>query len=418
MNSVMSLRARMSRRLFYGWVIVIVLMLMTALATGSRFTFGVVLKPLTEDLGWERSALAAVVSLSLILASVLQTGAGWLADRLSPRWLITLGFVLSSVTVFGMSLVTTLGQVYLLYGVIGALSFALVSPVVSTAIVNRWFPARHRGAALALTTSGAAVGQLAITPLTAYWLTFGGWRGSYQALAVAMVFVALPLALLLLRDAPADSDAPAHATTAATQHTSLGQAMRDSTFWKLMLGVFACGFTMSFASMHFIAHADDIGLDNHLAADALGLTGLFSILGALLIGRWSDRIGRSVPLGVTYTLRSLSFAVLFFIRSDWMMFVFAVILGLSWTATTPLSAAITAETWGRESSGFLFGIIFPFMHVGSAVGAYTAGLNHDIMHNYALAIIVNTALAALAAGASFAIRERSQVVLEREPVDE
>jgi MFS family permease len=392
------------RGFFYGWVIVGVLMVTTALGAGSRFVFGVVLKPMTEEFSWERSTLAAVVSVSLVLASIIQVVVGWLADRVSPRWLITVGLGLSTIVLFGMSQVHSLWQVYALYAVIGSIGFALVSPVVSTAIVNRWFHSRQRGLALSLTTSGAAVGQLIIPPLAAYGLGMGGWRLPYSVLAAFLLLVALPLILILLRDAPADTPS-ASAFLQATPPTPLAQAMRDSTFWKLMLGVFACGFTMSFASVHFIAHADDIGLESHMAADALGLSGLFSILGAVLIGRWSDRIGRRIPLGVTYSLRALSFVVLFLTTSNWMMFLFGVILGLSWTATTPLSAAITAETWGQRSSGFLFGIIFPFMHVGSAVGAFAAGLNHDILHNYGLAIIINATIAGLAAIASFAIRE-------------
>ena len=395
----------MSKRLFYGWVVVGALMAVSALAAGSRYTFGVALKPITEEFGWERSALAGVVSLSLLLTSLLQVPLGWLIDHFSPRWFVTAGFVIATAVLLGMSAADQLWQVYLVYGLLGALAFALVSPVVSTAMVNRWFSTRQRGLALSLTTSGVAIGQLAITPLASYLLGFGGWRVSYRALGLFMLAV-LPLVLLLLRDAPGEGRLSAREAQAQGAHVSLWQAMADSTFWKLLVGVFACGFTMSFASVHFVAHADDIGLDQHLAADALGLSGLFSILGAVVIGRWSDQIGRRVPLGVTYSLRALSFLVLAVTRSDWMMFLFGVILGLSWTSTTPLSAAITAETWGRRSSGFLFGIIFPVMHVGSAVGAYLAGLNHDMMHNYSLAILVNAAIAGLAALASFAIRER------------
>lgn len=398
----------MSKRVFYGWVVVGALMAVSALAAGSRFTFAVALKPLTEEFGWERSSLAAVVSLSLLLTTLVQVPLGWLIDRFSPRWFITAGFGLAIAVLLGMSVADQLWQVYLIYGLLGALSFALVSPVISTAMVNRWFARRQRGLALSLTTSGVAIGQLAITPLASYLLGFGGWRVSYRALGLFMLIAVLPLVLLLLRDAPSEGRLAPKEVQAQGGRVSLWHAMGDSTFWKLLMGVFACGFTMSFASVHFVAHADDIGLDQHLAADALGLSGLFSILGAIVIGRWSDQIGRRIPLGVTYSLRAVSFLVLAVTRSDWMMFVFGVILGLSWTSTTPLSAAITAETWGRRSSGFLFGIIFPVMHVGSAVGAYLAGLNHDIMHNYSLAILVNAAIAGLGALASFAIRERRE----------
>jgi MFS family permease len=399
------------RKFFYGWVVVIVLMGMFAMSSGSRYTFGVVFKTLTEQFGWERGALSAVVSLSLILVSVLQVFSGWLADRYGPRLTLIVGFAVSAAVLLGMSLVTELWQVYLIYGVFGAVGFALASPIASTAMVNHWFHARARGTALSLATSGVAIGQLALTPLAAWLLVNSGWQSSYRALAALMGLVMLPLVLLLLKDAPPESSdinlgSPTSAPVPPAQKTSLRQAIRSATWWELMMGVFSCGFTMSFASVHFIAYASDMGMDNTMAADALGMSGLFSIIGAVVMGKWSDRIGRRIPLGVTYTLRSLSFLILLFANNELTLFLFAVILGLSWTSTTPLSAAVTADTWGRQSAGFLFGVVFTFMTVGSSVGSFLGGLDYDLMHNYTAIIITNSVVAGLGALASFAIRER------------
>jgi len=264
------------RKFFYGWIVVFVLMGMFAMTAGSRYTFGVVFKTLTEQFGWDRGALSAVVSLSLILVSALQIFSGWLADRYSPRLTLIVGFAVSAAVLLGMSMVTELWQVYLIYGVFGAIGFALVSPVASTALVNHWFQARARGTALSLATSGVAIGQLAITPLAAWLLMTSGWEASYRYLALVMGLVMLPLVVLLLRDAPhaaeeTDAGSPEQSSPPKQQKTTLRQAMRSATWWELMMGVFSCGFTMSFASVHFIAYASDMGMDNTMAADALGL---------------------------------------------------------------------------------------------------------------------------------------------------
>ena len=288
--------------------------------------------------------------------------------------------------------------------------FALASPVAATALVNHWFHSRARGTALSLATSGVAIGQLAITPVAAWLLMSSGWEATYRVLAVLMGLVMLPLVVLLLRDAPSGSAESVTSSFEASapprqQKTTLRQAVRSATWWELLIGVFSCGFTMSFASVHFIAYASDMGMDNTMAADALGLSGLFSIIGALIMGKWSDHIGRRIPLGVTYTLRSLSFLILLFANNEFTLFLFAVVLGLSWTSTTPLSAAVTAETWGRQSAGFLFGVVFTFMTVGASVGSFLGGLNYDLVQNYTVIIIANSVVAALGALASFAIRE-------------
>ncbi|MBI5877714.1 MAG: MFS transporter [Chloroflexi bacterium] len=395
-----------NKKLFYGWIVVFTLMGMFAMSSGSRYTFNVVFKTLTEEFHWGRSALSAVPSLSLILVSAFQIASGWLADRFGGRLTLTVGFVISGLVLFAMSFVTDLWQVYLIYGVFGAIGFALASPAVSSAMVSRWFAARSRGTALSLAMAGVAFGQLLITPIATYLMVSGGWRMSYQTLSVVMLIVMLPLVLLLLRNPPTETaEVRAEAHAADGGRTSLWDAMRHPTFWQLLMGVFACGFTMSFANVHFMAYASDMGVHEMVAANDLGMSGLFSIIGAVLMGRWSDRIGRRVPLGITYALRGLAFAILYFANNEITLFFFAVTLGLSWTSTTPLSAAVTAETWGRQSAGFLFGVIYTFMTVGSAIGSYLGGLDYDLLHNYTAIIIANVVVAGLGAIASFMIKE-------------
>ena len=317
----------MNKKLFYGWVVVAVLMGMFALSSGSRYTFGVVFKTLTEQFGWERSALSAVASLSLILVSAFQILGGWLSDRFGARLVLTVGFAVSAAVLFAMSMVSALWQMYIIYGVLGALGFALVSPVSSTALVNNWFHARARGTALSLTTAGSAVGQLAVTPIAAYLLVNFGWQSAYRAEAVFMGLIVFPLVVLLLRNAPAESKDVGERVLGG-KRTPLRAAIRHATWWQLLMGVFACGFTMSFASVHFVAFAADMGMGEETAAGALGISGLFSIVGAVVIGKWSDRIGRRIPLGVTYALRALSFAILLFANNEFTLFLFGICLGL------------------------------------------------------------------------------------------
>jgi len=49
---------------FYGWVIVAITMIAGVLAAGvSNITMAVVLKPISEDLGWSRTLMAAAITI-------------------------------------------------------------------------------------------------------------------------------------------------------------------------------------------------------------------------------------------------------------------------------------------------------------------------------------------------------------------
>ena len=43
-------------RVFYGWIVLACATTIIAISSGTRFSFGVILKPLAEQFGWDRAA--------------------------------------------------------------------------------------------------------------------------------------------------------------------------------------------------------------------------------------------------------------------------------------------------------------------------------------------------------------------------
>jgi MFS family permease len=149
------------------------------------------------------------------------------------------------------------------------------------------------------------------------------------------------------------------------------------------------------------------------ASFAMSVVGGASIVGSLALGYLSDRKGHREILTLTYFLRGLSFLVLLAVGSFIPgIFIAAIILGVSWTSTTPLGSAIAADIFGRASIGTIFGFIFTAMNVGSGVGAFVAGLDRDLTGNYQAALIANVALGFLAAAATWSINMKPVLVPE------
>ena len=84
-------------RIFYGWIMLIAVVLMTFSSAGARFSFSVFVVPMEQELGWTRSQLSNAAALNLLCAGLFRTVAGFLADRFgskvvaiggwpSPRW--------------------------------------------------------------------------------------------------------------------------------------------------------------------------------------------------------------------------------------------------------------------------------------------------------------------------------------------
>lgn len=386
-----------------GWTVVAAVTVVLMFTSGARLLPGIVLKPVTTEFGWSRSELMVAITINMIVLSLLQPVLGLLTDRIGAKRIFVAGTLLLGVILFPLSRATQLWHFYFLYGVLAAVALAAVSPVNVTSLVSGWF-SRHRGAALSISTSGSAFGQLMIVPVGTWLLTTTSWRSLYLILALIVLFGMTPLAALLLK-----SNRAAPATNSrwnrfgeeeeAGPAFTLQAALAGSAFWLLAFGFFACGFTMAFANAHFMAYADDMGMRPTRAADIVAVVAIFSIGGSFLLGMAADRMPRRYVLSLTYGLRGISFALLWMLPVGPLLFIYAVVLGISWTATTPLTAAISADLYGRKNLGVIFGTMFSFMNIGFGAGSLLDGMAYDTFGDYRIALLVNAGLGALAAAA-------------------
>jgi MFS family permease len=378
----------------YAWVVVAVLAVTLTIASGARFLFGVVLKPISEEFGWNRAQLTGAVMLAMIALSICQPLVGILVDRIGAKKILVGGIALLGVSLIPLSFATDLWQIYLFYGLLTSFGLAAASPVMSTSIVGRWFT-QQRGLAMSVATSGSAFGQLLIVPVATWIMLATSWQTTYRVLAVALLAVALPLSAIFLRDAPR---APAVGEALPREDgLTLREAIAHPAFWILAFGFGVCGWTMAFPNTHFLAYADDMGMSVLHAANTVSVTAIFSILGSVLLGLAADRYRRTSVLALTYALRGLAFLLLLLLPAGNLLYVYGLVLGISWTATTPLTAAIAADRYGAKHLGFIFGSLFTFMNLGFGFGSFLGGVIFEASGGYQLALIVNVVLGLAAA---------------------
>jgi len=117
-----------------------------------------------------------------------------------------------------------------------------------------------------------------------------------------------------------------------------------------------------------------------------------------------DRVKPHRWLALVYALRGFSLLILPFVSNFRGLVVFAIIYGLDWFATVPPSMAITADTFGRQNVGKVYGWIFMSHQIGAAIMASAAGALRTWMGDYQFAFFSGGFIAMIAAGLALQIK--------------
>src|SRR5690606_15039176 len=147
----------------------------------------------------------------------------------------------------------------------------------------------------------------------------------------------------------------------------LREALRTSPFWKITLGLFACGFSMNLLGTHGVPMLMDHGFDATTSSLGIGLIGLVAIFSTLALGRISDIVPRKKLLAVIYFVRGLGFFALLVVGAHWELYTAAAIGGIVWAGSIALSSALLADIYGVRLVGVLYGCAYLGHQVGAMI---------------------------------------------------
>lgn len=384
-----------------------------ALAMGLRTAQGVFVVPLSAEHGWPLAIFSNALALQNLLWGLIQPLIGMAADLIGAGVVIAAGSLVFAAGLWVMTWASDPLTVMLASGVVLALGLSAVSFPVILAVVARSVGPARRDLAMGLVIAGGSVGQVVLPPLSGWLLvaprTTDAAFGVLAWVALAMV----PLAWLLNEQSGGKRggarDARSGRMSLASLRHALRQAWARSDYRLTVLGFFACGFQLAFLSVHLPGYLSLCGLPSQTGANALGLMGVFNIIGCwasgVLAGRWP------VPrlLAALYLTRAMSVAIFLACPvTQASVVVFSGMIGLTWLATVPLTSSLVVRMFGPGSLGLLFGLAFLSHQVGSFFGAWLGGVAVDLTGSYDGAWIMSGVLALVAAGIHLAIDDRDQ----------
>lgn len=170
---------------------------------------------------------------------------------------------------------------------------------------------------------------------------------------------------------------------AYSQGLTLREALRTASFWLLFLGFVLIVVALYGIMVHQVPYLTDRGIAKSWAEWAVAVSGATSIAGRLLFGRLSDRTReKKNALYPACLILVVSVLLLLFVRSVWMLMVFAVIYGFGFAAYGPVIPAVCAEVFGKANMGAIFGAVTTGGALGGAAGPVITGFIFDHTGSY------------------------------------
>jgi predicted MFS family arabinose efflux permease len=377
--------------------------LVLLISGGARFAIGLTFRPMVDEFGWARGELGLAVALYMVVSACATFIAGRMADRLSPRALLTGGTILGGIGIGLMSLASQPWHALLLYGLLFAVGNGAASLVIVGVIVMRAYPGRA-GIANAIAISGMSVGQLVMIALLSSVLVQIGWRWVFVWFGLAHLML-LPFLFALpgreggphKGEVPRDGEVP-------REGLSVRAAARKRQFW-LLLGVYAiCGLDDFFVTTHVAAFAQDRGASALFAGNLLALMGLTGLAGVIVAGLASDRVGPVWPTAAAFAARIIVFGWIALDQSVPSIALFALVFGATFLVTAPLTVVFVRESFGTKNLGALAGLITMTHQICGGIGAYAGAAIFDATGGYDAAFVAMLISAVVALALTLMLR--------------
>jgi MFS family permease len=387
---------------------------------GAIYSYAAFAEDIAAEFGTGRANLTLVFALSGASCFFVSPLSGPLADRIGARVPALAGMVLVALGLLVAASARTLLEVHAGYGLLIGIGtgFAYVPAMAS---VQARFQ-RNRGLASGIAVSGIGVGTALVPPAAEALLALGGWRPAFVVLAGVLAVVGIVGAALLdgrpIRAVPEAAPAPVARSGFAVARSGFAEApfgfaearsrlaMARSGFAAIWLGVVLVSLPTTLPHALLVATARDLGLSRDASLGLLGLLGLGTIAGRLLLAALADAIGRR-PMFLACSAAMSASLVLWAVAPGLpALQAFALLFGVLQGGFVALLPAFAADNYPGHAFGGLLGRLYTGRGVALLVAPPALALAMDAASEAAPPLLAAALLGLVGTALLAAVRPR------------
>ncbi|MBQ8603945.1 MAG: MFS transporter [Oscillospiraceae bacterium] len=382
----------------YGWVIVFVgFLIMWFVACIFSSAAGMMVKPVSEDLGISRSQFSLGTTFNSIAGMLMATVIGKLYKRFTVKKVMFISSIVFALCYAGMGISPNIYVFYVFSFISGFALLATANVGVGT-LLAKWFDEK-RGLAMALASTGSGVGGVIMNPVIGSLVTSVGWRQTYVILGGMIAVVLVPAVLFLVKETPADMGlepygANKNSTEGKVTYEETGmmaaEAVRSPMFFLWMPIVVSIYAICNCVMQHTVAYATDLGFEYSVAAGIASVLTAGLAIGKLIMGQRFDSMGSRKAGNLSLIIYTVCLAVYFLATKEMgmLMYIGPAIFGFGGSFATVAFTVIVQDIFGKRDYANIFGYVSMGSSLGGALGPTVMAAAFDAMGTYKPAWLV------------------------------
>ncbi len=374
---------------------------------GIRSAFGFFTVPISDAHGWPREIFSFAMAVHNLVWGLATPVAGMLADRYGSARVLMAGAVIYCIGLIMMAFTETPFMFNVGGGLLVGIGVAFSSFSIVMAALGRIVPPERRSWAFGIATASGSMGQFIFAPLGAALISAYGWQNALLVLAGLSLLIILFAVPLMVHNTSSARLSPGEADI--TMREAIGTAFGHRSYLLLVSGFFVCGFQLAFIVVHMPPYLAEHGISKEFAGLAMGLIGLFNVVGSYAAGIIGGKGEKRVPLALIYLLRSVLVAgFLLMPVTPLTTLLFTMTIGVLWLSTVPLTMGLVTVMFGTRYMATLYGFVFVSHQLGSFIGVWLGGRLYDAFGSYDIVWWLSVALGIFAFIVHLPIREQRQ----------
>jgi sugar phosphate permease len=419
---IISVQKKMMKNIYkskhYPWFMIAMLFLMYTASTVSTNSLPIFYPEIRQAFGWTHAQVSEPASYYFIFIACIVPIVGFLLVRFKPTHLMFIGFSVALISTLALTKMSSFMEYFGIYFLLSvAISLSGLMPCM--VLITNWF-SEKRGLAVGIFLLGSSIGGIVFPEFTKYLMkTSNDWRYALTGVGILAALLSF-LPLIFIKNKPDFTEQTIANTPSVPQSTmvrnasikspqdaafSLKQAALTPVFWLILLITAAfwfCGFAVL---THLQLYLKDLNFDFTKAIWIRDLFFIFSIIGKISFGYFSDRFDKRNILIFGTVCLIIGIALLKMVpQNPDFAYAYAVIYGFGYSGAFTMIQLTVADYYKGATFSKVLGFVSSFDAIGGFLGVRLLGIYRTADGNYDFGFVLLFIVCIMALLMSLALR--------------